>query len=105
MSIFALYITAIIVLDISGTLCAKLYSVNKNSLFLFATFLFFGGAGFLFAKSLAYEGMAITNILWISLSIIAMTIIGYFVFKENITPIQFIGNGEITLGLVLVNFE
>ncbi|MCK5332744.1 EamA family transporter [Candidatus Parcubacteria bacterium] len=105
MNIFALHILAIIFLDIAGTLSAKLYSINRNPLLLLATSLLFGATGYVFARSLRYEGMAITNILWISLSIILMTIVGYFIFKEDITHIQFIGIGAIAIGLILVNLE
>jgi len=105
MSPFIAHIAAITCLDIIGTLCAKFYSLNKNPLFLLATFLFFGGAGFVFAKSLKYEGMAIANILWIALSVMIVTVIGYFAFKEHISLIQFIGIGVIIVGLVFVNYK
>lgn len=105
MSPFIAYIGAITLFDIAGVLCAKFYSINKHPLLLFATVIFFGCAGFLFAKSLKYEGMAITNVLWIALSIIAITILGYFIFKENITPIQLTGVGVIMIGLILINLK
>ena len=103
MNSFAVYIAIIPLLDIAGVTCAKFYSLHKNPLYLAATVALFGAAGFFFAKSLKYEGMAITNVLWISLSIIIATIIGYFAFKENIAPIQLAGIGVIVIGLILIN--
>ena len=105
MTPFVAHIAIITLLDITGIVCAKFYSIDKNPLLLVATFLLFGGAGYVFAKSLKYEGMAITNVLWISLSVIIATIIGYFIFKENIAAIQFIGIGVIMVGLVLINLK
>lgn len=103
MNPFVYYVAAITLLDITGTVCAKFYSLHKNPLLLVMTALLFGGAGFVFAKSLKYEGMAITNVLWIALSIIAVTLIGYFGFKEDIALIQLIGIGVIMAGLILIN--
>ena len=105
MNPFILHITIITLLDLAGTLCAKFYSTNKNPLLLLATFLLFGSAGYVFARSLKYEGMAITNVMWIALSVILVTIIGYFTFKEEIAYIQLIGIGVIVIGLVLVNLK
>ena len=105
MSPFILLIVTINLLDLAGVLSAKFWSINKNPLFLLATFLFFGGAGLIFDRSLRYEGMAITNVLWIALSIITVTIVGCFVFKEDIAPIQIAGIVVITIGLILINLK
>lgn len=105
MNLFIIHIAIITLLDIAGIICAKFYSINKNPLLILATVLLFGGAGYVFARSLKYEGMAITNVLWIALSVIITTIIGYFFFKEQITSIQFIGIGVITIGLILINIK
>lgn len=105
MSPFILHITLITLLDLAGTVCAKFYYIHKSPLLLVATFLFFGAAGYIFAKSVQYEGIAITNAIWIALSVIAVTIVGYFIFKEEIAPIQFIGIGVIMFGLLLINLK
>ncbi len=105
MNPFITHIAIITLLDIAGTICAKYYSINKNYFFLLATFLLFGSAGYVFARSLKYEGMAITNVLWIALSVIVVTIIGYLAFKEEIAYIQLIGIGIIVIGLVLINLK
>ncbi|MCD6109795.1 EamA family transporter [bacterium] len=105
MNPFIINIAIITLLDLSGTLCAKFYSINKNPLLLIATIMLFGSAGYVFAKSLKYEGMAITNILWIALSVVAVTILGYFIFKEEISNIQLTGIGVIIIGLILINLK
>lgn len=105
MSPFLLHIILISLLDLAGTLTAKFYSLHKNPWFLVATALLFGLAGLVFALSLKYEGMAITNVLWIAISIVLVTLIGYFTFNENIAPIQLAGIGVIVVGLVLINLK
>lgn len=105
MSPFLLHIALINLLDLAGTICAKFWSINKNPWLLVGTFLLFGSAGFFFARSLRYEGMAITNVLWISISVILVTIVGYFTFRENIAPIQLVGIAVIMVGLVLINLK
>lgn len=105
MSKFYLLIAAINALDLIGVISAKFWSINKNPIFLALTVLGFAGAGFFFALSLKYEGMAVTNILWIALSVILITIVGYFFFKESITMLQFAGIALITVGLVLINLK
>lgn len=105
MNPFIIHIAIITLLDITGIVCAKFYSINKSPLLILATVLLFGSAGYVFARSLKYEGVAITNVLWIALSVIITTIIGYFFFKEQITFIQFIGIGVITIGLILINIK
>lgn len=105
MNPFILHIAIITLLDFAGVICAKFYSIDKNPLLLIATIVLFGGAGYVFAKSLKYEGMAITNVLWIALSVILVTIVGYFIFKEEITPLHLSGIGVILVGLILVNLK
>ncbi|MCK9186138.1 SMR family transporter [Candidatus Gracilibacteria bacterium] len=105
MSKFYLLIAAINALDLAAVISAKFWSINKNPIFLALTILCFGGAGLFFALSLKYEGMAVANILWIAISVILITFVGYFFFKENISIIQFLGIALIMTGLVLVNWK
>ncbi|MFA6305408.1 MAG: SMR family transporter [Candidatus Gracilibacteria bacterium] len=102
---FYVLIAILNTLDLAAILCAKFWSTSKNPIFLALTILLFGGAGLCFALSLRYEGIAITNILWIAISVILVTIVGYFFFKETITLLQFLGIALITAGLVLVNLK
>jgi len=105
MNKFIVYILLINLMDLIAIISAKYYNITKHPLFLLITVLFFGGAGYFFAKSLKFEGMAIANILWIAISVILISIVGYFFFKEEITPIQIAGILTITVGLVLVNLK
>jgi multidrug transporter EmrE-like cation transporter len=88
-----------------GIISAKLWNINKNPIFLVTICLLFAGAGYMFAKSLKYEGIGITNAIWTSVSAILVVVTGYFLFKENITPIQIAGILVISVGLVLINLK
>lgn len=92
-------------LDLFGVLAAKYWSITKNPWLLLVTSLLFAGAGFFFARSLRFEGVAIVNIVWITISVVLVTLIGYFFFKEQITPRQLAGIFAILIGLVLVNWR
>ena len=102
MSPFLLIILSISLFEVAGNVTAKLWSLHKHPSAFISTILFYGIAGGLFARSLKYEGMAIANILWISLSVILATILGYFVFKEDISLLQLAGIGIITVGLIMI---
>lgn len=105
MNPFLAHILIITGLDVLGVLAAKMWYIHRNPWFILLTVLLFGGAGFVFARSLRFEGMAIANILWIALSIIAVTLIGFFGFKEEITTLQWAGIGLIATGLVFMNLN
>ena len=102
---FCFYVAAISLLDLAGTLSAKMFYLHKNIWYLIITVIMFAGAGLTFALSLKYEGMAITNILWISLSIILVTLAGIFIFKESISPLQIVGLVLAAAGVILLNIK
>jgi len=102
MNPFVINIAIVVLLDLIAIVVAKYSSIYHNISLMFVTALFFAGAGFFYARSLQYEGMAIANIMWISISIILVTFLGYFFFKEHITPLQLAGIGVITIGLVMI---
>lgn len=102
---FYLYIAAINTLDLLAILSAKMWHVTGKPYYLVGTALGFAMAGIFFALSLKYEGMAITNVLWIAISVILVAAMGYFVFKEHITSWQFVGMGCVILGIVFLNIR
>lgn len=105
MNSFIAHIVIINLLDLAGVFSAKYYSLSKNPWLLLLTTLFFAGAGFFFARSLRFEDVAIVNVLWITLSVLLVTLVGHFVFKEIITVQQWIGIFVILFGLALVTLK
>jgi len=100
---FFVYVAIVALLDAAAIISAKYWQITKQSAFLWLTIISFALAGFFFARSLQYEGMAITNIIWMALSTLLITSVGYFFFKETITTLQFIGIATVVIGLVLIN--
>ncbi len=102
---FYLYIAAINTLDLLAILSAKMWHITGKPYYLVGTALGFAMAGIFFALSLKYEGMAVTNVLWIAISVILVAAMGYFVFKEHITSLQLVGMGCVILGIVFLNIR
>lgn len=105
MAKFYLFIVIISLLDLFAEYIGKQWALGGRSLYLWLTVLGFGAAGFFFAHSLKYEGVAIANILWIALTAILVTLMGYFIFKEHLSYINIIGFGAIIIGVILVNWR
>jgi multidrug transporter EmrE-like cation transporter len=105
MTKFYLYIAIINLLDLLAIIAGKMWYLTGRPVYLILCSLGFALAGIFFALSLKFEGAAITNILWISISVILVAIVGYFVFKENINLIQFFGIIAVLIGVVLLNIR
>ena len=97
------WLTFIGIFDLLATLSARYWSATKNPWFMVATVVFFSLAGVFFAFSLQFKEVAIANIFWISISILTVTIAGYFLFHEPITALQAIGMAILVIGLIIVN--
>lgn len=91
--------------DLISVYFAKFYSINKNPWFLAVACGFFAIAALFFARSLQYEGLAIVNVLWTSISVILVTVSGYFIFKEHIAPLQLLGIALTIIGLILIEMK
>lgn len=50
-----------------------------------------------------YKGIGIVNALWSGMTIVMMFTIGYFVFGERLTRMEWIGVGFIVLGMAIIN--
>jgi len=102
---FFIYIALVNLLDLLAILAGKMWSFTHKPFYLIACSLGFAGAGLFFALSLKYEGSAITNIIWMGISAILVTSMGYLLFKEHISGLQFSGIALIVIGLILVNIR
>ncbi len=105
MTKFYIYIALINLLDLLAVVSGKMWNITKNPLYLVGTVLGFGLAGFFFALSLQYEGMAVTNILWIAISVVLVAIVGHFMFKEVIGTYQLGGIALVLLGVIFLNIR
>lgn len=99
-----LLITAIASAEILAQYFIRKYHNNYSNYFL----MFFGAIlylsiSFMLLKTYDFEKMAIANILWNAMTTIGVAIVGYYVFKENLSLIQLIGFPIVIIGMILVN--
>ena len=99
---FYLYITAIVILDLTAITLIKFWHLKHHAVLLILGMLSLGLTGLFMGLSLKYEGVAIVNIIWVVLSVIATTAMGYLYFKEPISVVQFVGIAIIIIGLIIV---
>ena len=98
----ALYIVLIEIFDLFAVYFGKMYSITDKWFYVALCSIAWGVSGIFFCVSLKYEGAAIVNILWISVSTIAATSLGVLYFKEDISGFQYVAMGVILLGIVLL---
>ena len=101
---FYLYIIALSVFDLVAVTAIKLWHLKQNAVFLVIGMSSFAITAVFMGLSLKYEGLAIVNIIWVAISTILVTIIGYYFFKEPIALRQFIGIAVILIGLIIVQW-
>ena len=57
-----------------------------------------------FRAGLPYEGIAVLNIMWNTLSIIIISLMGLFFFEEKLSPINVLGMILSILGIILIKW-
>lgn len=50
-----------------------------------------------------YKGVGIVNVLWSGMSIVLMLTIGYFIFDEKVTFMEWVGIAFIFVGMMIIN--
>lgn len=105
MAKFYLLIATIVLFDLLAVLAGKMWIITGKPFYIGLTSIGFAIAGFFFALSLKYEDVAIVNIIWIALSIILVALMGYFIFKEQLSAIDILGITLIMAGVVLLNLK
>ena len=99
-------ILGIIILETSSQILArKFYDSGKDNdkiWYMFLSFLLYAPILYLLTLTYEYSEFAISNALWDSGTIIATTIIGYSVFKENLSWRELIGLALVITGAVML---
>ncbi len=102
---YFLYVLLIGLLDALAMILGKLWFLHKNVFYLVGAFLSLGIAAIFFAFTLKFQNLVIMNWLWIGLSAISGTLVGFLIFKESISSLQIIGAIIIGIGLILLNWK
>lgn len=104
--LFILIFTLMSVIDIMMESSVKEYVLSNKKYFILAAVLFYMLQPLLFAYVLKYSsyGMAEANIFWDVFSIIIVTFIGVYYFKEPIKNIQILGILFTIIGIILIDY-
>jgi multidrug transporter EmrE-like cation transporter len=96
------YVLLIVLLETMAMSCFK-KSLNDYRFFV-AGMLFYAGVGFMLCQTYQYTGIAMTNALWSSLSVMATTIVGVMLFKEVLHVHDYIAIAMIGGGVMILKF-
>ena len=102
---FYLYLIGLVIFDLLALISIKYWYLKNSIIYLIIGMFSFSITALFLGLSLKYEGVAIANIIWVALSAILSTIIGYYLFKEPIALHQFIGIAIIIMGLVVIQWK
>jgi len=105
-----IYDLVYLLLIISIIECSAWFFLKKNYLtnnktYLLLYLMLYMIIPFFLIKTLKYEGIGITNMLWNIASTTLVLLIGYFIFKEHINHYQYIGIGLGILAIVLLSLN
>ena len=96
------YILFLIIVEILAWYFLKKQHVEQNDTYMFLFFFFFALIPWILIQLVKLEGIAITNVYWNIASTMLVILLGYFVFKEKINSVQYIGVGLGLLSIALL---
>jgi len=102
---FYLYLFAMLMFDLFGLTMAKYWQINHHILYFICSIVSYAIMAVFLILALKYEGVAITNIIWVALSAVGMTLVGFYLFKEPIVFRQLIGIIIIIIGIIIVQWK
>ena len=96
------YILLLIIVEILAWYFLKKQHIEENDTYMFLFFFFFALIPWILIQLVKLEGIAITNVYWNIASTMLVILLGYFVFKEKINSVQYIGVGFGILSIALL---
>jgi multidrug transporter EmrE-like cation transporter len=100
-----LLILLIVTVEVASWYCLKKQYVDDKKVYLYLFFVLYAMIPFLLIRTLKYEGIGVTNMLWNIASTTLVLLIGYFIFKEHINHYQYFGIGFGILAIVLLTLD
>jgi small multidrug resistance pump len=95
------YVLLIVMLETFAMTCFK-KSLDDSRFFL-AGILFYTGVGYMLCRTYSHLGLAMTNAMWSSLSVLATTIVGVLLFKEVLHIHDYAAIAMIVGGVTILN--
>lgn len=103
--IIIILLMAIIIVETIGAVLLNKAGKNGNNLLLVLGIIAYIFVAILFYWLVKLEkNMAIVNTLWQTANIVIVTVISYFMFKENLNNMQIVGITLAFLGILLINY-
>ncbi|PIQ79128.1 hypothetical protein COV81_03105 [Candidatus Peregrinibacteria bacterium CG11_big_fil_rev_8_21_14_0_20_41_10] len=99
---FAILLSILTILDIIAVMSARYYVEKKRVGYLVLSLAGFATSGYLFYLLMGYSITSIINLLWVSVSTVIITLLGYLIFKEKVTIGQGIGMALVIIGMVIL---
>lgn len=100
-----LFILALTILDIISLMCAKAWQIENKSIYLLLSFFALGFMSVFFGLSTRYETTGLVNGIWMAVSAISITLVGHWLFEEQISLNQWIGMAVILVGLAIIEWK
>lgn len=100
-----LLILTIVLIETLAICVLKKYHLSNKILFFVLGVLLYAVVCYLLTKTFAYEGMALTNIIWSGLSILFVALAGVLYFKEQLTTNDMIGSILIVIGIMVLQLS
>ena len=103
--IIIILLAAIIIVETIGAVLLNKASKHENNLLLVL-----GIFAYIFVAILFYwlvkieKNMAVVNTIWQAANIVIVTLISYFMFKENLNNMQILGIIFAFVGILLINY-
>jgi hypothetical protein len=102
-----LYTSGMVFIDIITMSLLKLKNITflENSYILPISMILYSIQPLLFFKGLSFEGIGIVNGLWNAISTGIIAVIGFLVFKENLSFLNCLGILLCMIGILLIGFN
>ncbi len=97
------YLVLLIVVEILAWYFLKKQHVENNETYTFLFFFTFALIPWILLKLVKLEGIAVTNMYWNIATTILVLFLGYFIFKEKLNNLQYIGIGLGFLSILLLS--
>lgn len=95
-------VVAIVACETIAMTCIKKFNLTKNNNYLIFAIVAYAMVCLLLNKTLNYDDIAKVNVLWSGLSVLASTILGVILFKEELHIHDYVAIILITIGVVIL---
>lgn len=91
--------------ELFGQIFIKTYYETKKVYWFFMGWLFYALVLFLLYKAYSFTGMAISNGIWSSTSVVLTTLVGVFYYKEKLNMFEIAGLFLVVFGILLMGLN